>query len=173
MSPVQGDAVATRKRCRAAPGVLQGLPDPRHGFTLLELLVVLFLAALGAGAVTLAYRQPSAGALLKASAERAASRLRDLRVAAMATGVSQVALVDTARRVVHFSDRRQPLKLPPALGVRLTAAESEQRSPTAAGIRFFSNGSSSGGAITLHADRQGYEIRVNWLSGRVSTSALP
>jgi len=143
------------------------------GFTLFELLIVLFLVALCMGSVTLLYRQPSAGAQLKTAAVTTASRLRDLRVAAMSTSTERVAVIDTASRSMRFDDRRAPLQLSKSFSIRVTAAENEKRSPAATGIRFYPNGSSSGGTIVLRSKRQGYEIRVNWLTGRVSTSALP
>ncbi len=144
-----------------------------RGFTLFELLIVLALVALCMGAVTLLFRQPSAGAQLKTAAVTTASRLRDLRVAAMSTQTERLAVIDTNRRSVRFSDRRSTLQLPTSFSIRVTAAESEKKSPSAAGIRFYPNGSSSGGTIILRSKRQRYEVRVNWLTGRVSTSALP
>ncbi|MGB7120513.1 MAG: type II secretion system protein GspH, partial [Bradyrhizobium sp.] len=34
-------------------------------------------------------------------------------------------------------------------------------------IRFFASGISCGGAVTLARENVGYEVRVNWLTGRV------
>ena len=152
---------------------LQAANDKRLGFTLMELLVVLFLVAACLGSVTFLYREPSAGAKLKTAAIHMASRLRDLRVAAMSTHSERVAVIDTRRRSMRFSDRRAPLRLPRSLSIRVTAAESETRPPSAAGIRFFPNGSSSGGTIVLGSQRQRYEVRVHWLTGRVATTRLP
>jgi general secretion pathway protein H len=41
-----------------------------------------------------------------------------------------------------------------------------------AGVRFFPNGSSTGATIDLRTERQAYEVRINWLTGRVSTAAI-
>ncbi len=56
--------------------------------------------------------------------------------------------------------------------MEVTAADSEKRSPSIAGIRFYPNGSSTGGTIDLKMEGRAYEIRVNWLTGRVSTASV-
>jgi len=54
----------------------------------------------------------------------------------------------------------------------VTAADSERLSPVTAGLRYFPNGSSTGATIEFQAERQGYEVRINWLTGRVSVRAI-
>lgn len=142
------------------------------GFTLFEMLVVMAIIGMTAAALSTLYRSPSAGVRVRAEALLAASRLRDLRAAAMAAGGERVATIDAAARVIRFGDGRAPLALGRSIAVTVTAADSERGSPTTAGIRFFPNGSSSGATIKLSSERQAYEIRVNWLTGRVSTDAL-
>jgi general secretion pathway protein H len=141
------------------------------GFTLFEVLVVMIIIAMTAVAVASLYRGPSAGTQLKAAAMTIASRLRDLRAAAMATGSERVALIDVNHRVVRFGGDIQPLSLNQTIDVAVVSAESERASPGAAGVRFFPNGSSTGATIQLKSERQAYEIRVNWLTGRVSGRA--
>jgi general secretion pathway protein H len=142
------------------------------GFTLFEVLAVMAIVAMIAAALSTLYRSPSAGVEVRAEALLAASRLRDLRASAMAAGRERLATIDAASRVIRFNDGRDPLVLGRSIVVAVTAAESEQRSPTTAGIRFFPNGSSSGATIKLSTKRHASEIRVNWLTGRVSTDAL-
>ena len=83
-----------------------------------------------------------------------------------------MATIDTARRVMAFSDARAPLALQRGIAVTVTAADDEMTAPARANIRFYPNGSSSGAAIVFRLRDQGYEVRVNWLTGRVSTAAL-
>jgi general secretion pathway protein H len=145
--------------------------DARAGFTLIELLAVMMVASLVIGAISVAFRAPSPGTQLKTLAHVTASRLRDLRAAAMASRGERVATVDTARRVIGFGDARAPLTLQRGVAVTVTAADDEM-TPARARIRFYPNGSSSGAAIAFRSGGQGYEVRVNWLTGRVSTAAL-
>jgi general secretion pathway protein H len=146
--------------------------DAQAGFTLIELLAVMMVASLVIGAITVAYRAPSPGVQLKTVAHVTASRLRDLRAAAMASRGERVATIDTARRVIGFGDARAPLALQRGVAVSVTSADDEITTLARASIRFYPNGGSSGGAIAFRSGRQGYEVRVNWLTGRVSTAAL-
>jgi len=142
------------------------------GFTLFELLVVMVILGMAVVAVSAVYRKPSAGIQLKAAARLTASRLRDLRASAMATGRERVAMIDVGGRRIRFSDGRAPVDLDRSITVAVTAADSEKPSKSVAGVRFFPNGSSTGATIELRSERQGYEVRINWLTGRVSTAAL-
>jgi general secretion pathway protein H len=146
--------------------------DRRAGFTLVELLAVMMLASLVMAAISVAYRAPPPGAQLKTLAHVTASRLRDLRASAMAGRAERVATIDTARRVMAFSDARAPLALQRGVAVSIVAADEERPAPARASIRFYPNGSSSGATIAFRSGGQGYEVRVNWLTGRVSTAAL-
>jgi len=142
------------------------------GFTLFEVLVVMAVLMMAMTAVSALYRSPSAGLVLKSAAASMSSRLRDVRAAAMATGSERVANIDVNERRVSFGDGRAPLELDRALTLSVTAADSERRTAAVAGIRFFPNGSSSGATILLQSERLKYEVRVNWLTGRVSTAEI-
>lgn len=142
------------------------------GFTLFEILVVMAVLVMAMVAVSALYRSPSPGTVLKTAAASLSSCLRDLRTAAIATGSERVASIDVDGRTLSFSDGRSPLQLDRSLVLSVTAADSEQRAPGVAAVRFFPNGSSSGATIQLKSERQKYEVRVNWLTGRVSTAAI-
>ena len=88
-----------------------------------------------------------------------ASRLRDLRAAAMTTGSERVATIDVNSRAVRFSDGRAPLELSHTIAIAVTGAESERSSAALSGVRFFPNGSSSGATIQFKSERQAYEVR--------------
>lgn len=142
------------------------------GFTLFEMLAVLVIVALTAGAISMLYRTPSSDAQLKTASLMAASRLRDIRSGAMISGTDRVAVIDVVSKSIEFSNGISPLKLPLSIDLDVMSADSERLSPTAAGIRFFPNGSSTGGTINLRSRDKAYEIRINWLTGRVSSAAI-
>ncbi len=142
------------------------------GFTLVEILAVMSIAALSLAAVSFLYSSPSGATKVKSAALMTASRLRDLRAAAMSRGEERVARIDPHSRVMLFGDGRPELRVDPSIDIQVTSAEGESTTPQTAGVRFYPNGSSSGATIKLSADRQTYEIRVNWLTGRVSASPL-
>lgn len=142
------------------------------GFTLFEVLAVMVIVGMMVAAVSAVYRPGSGTLEVRAAAMLTASRLRDLRSSAITSGKDRVVTIDVDSRLVQFNDGRSPVAINRAITVAVTGADSERRSPTTAGIRFFPNGSSTGATIKLSSERQAYEIRVNWLTGRVSTAAL-
>jgi general secretion pathway protein H len=90
----------------------------------------------------------------------------------MISGMDRVAVIDVAQRAIEFGNGIPPLLFSRSIDLDVVAADSERRSPSSAAIRFFPNGSSTGGTINLKSKGNAYEIRVNWLTGRVSTAAL-
>lgn len=118
------------------------------------------------------YRAPSPRAEVKAAATLIAARMRDLRASAMAVGDERQAVIDVNAKALRFSDGRPPLQLSRKVELSVTGAESEASSAAQAGVRFFPNGSSSGATIKIQSEGQKYEVRVNWLTGRVSLAAL-
>ena len=144
----------------------------RSGFTVLELLVVMVVVAVAASSVLVLYRKPSAAMEVKAAALVTASRFRDLRALAVSTGTQRAAQIDVARRVITYGDGRAPVNINRAITMTVTAADSETLSSSRAGLRYFPNGSSTGATIEFHAERQSYEVRINWLTGRVSAGAI-
>lgn len=142
------------------------------GFTLIEMLAVLVIIALAAGAVSTLYRAPSGASQVKTAALLAASRLRDLRSGAMTSGADTIAEIDTANRILSFGPRIAPILLSSAVELVVTSADSERRSDFLSGIRFFPNGGSTGGAILFKSRGAAYELRINWLTGRVSTTLV-
>ena len=142
------------------------------GFTLFEMLAVMVVLGMAIVAVSALYQGPSPGVQVKAAAQLTASRLRDLRATALSTGSARTATIDVNGREIRFSDGRPSLQLGQSIGVAVTGAESERLAKGIAGVRFFPNGSSTGATIVLRSERQGYEVRINWLTGRVSTTAL-
>ncbi|SFV33460.1 GspH/FimT family pseudopilin [Hyphomicrobium facile] len=142
------------------------------GFTLVEILAVMSVAVVAAGAISFAFRNPSPGLKVKNAAMMTASRLRDLRATAMARGEERVVQIEPVHRLIRFDDGRPDLRLDPSIDIAVTSADGERGSAQSAGIRFFPNGSSTGATIKMGSQKTVYELRVNWLTGRVSMSAL-
>ena len=142
------------------------------GFTLIEVLAVLVIIAMTAASISTLYSSQSGGAQLKTAALLAASRLRDVRAKAMTSGAESLAAIDVGGHTMQFSDGSAPVAFARSMKIEVMSADSENRDPSVAGIRFYPNGSSTGGTINLEMEGRAYEIRVNWLTGRVSTTAL-
>jgi general secretion pathway protein H len=58
--------------------------------------------------------------------------------------------------------------VPPAIRLTLLTARREQIDETQGRIRFFPDGTSTGGAVRLRREARAYEVAVDWFDGRVS-----
>jgi general secretion pathway protein H len=140
---------------------------PAKGFTLFELLVVLVLLALIA-AVSAPYLSKGLGrAEAKGSAQDVAAALRRARSKAVVRNADVVLTVDVNQRSFRIAGA-EPHDLPAALKIELFTAQTEQISDDVGNIRFFSDGSSTGGEIVLGNGRSKFHVQVDWLTGRVS-----
>lgn len=139
----------------------------RAGFTLIELLVVLAVLGLLMTLVPPLIGAAVPGVELKAAARRSAAGMRLARQEAIRTGrdAAWVLNVDTRSFEVTGSQRR--VRLPAGVALRLEAAEREMDGEGSGAIRFFPDSSSTGGVLTLARDGRGYQVGVDWLTGRV------
>ena len=138
------------------------------GFTLLEVVIALVIAAVGyailAGVV---FRGPSAYDL-KVSARSLAAALRQAQSTAMATRRDTTLTLDVDAREFAVTGESQPHKLADGLDLKLYTAQSEVESARRGAIRFYPDGSSTGGRITVALGERKYLVDVDWLTGRVS-----
>jgi general secretion pathway protein H len=65
------------------------------------------------------------------------------------------------------------VKLPTDMTLRLTTAEQEVTGANTGGIRFFADGSSTGGHISVLQDRREWRINVGWLTGEIELDEHP
>ena len=140
----------------------------QRGFTLLEIVVVLALAGI-MYAVLLAV--PGRGAStqdLKAAARLLASGLRQAQTTAMVTRRDQVLTVDLDAREFVMPGETEARKLPENIELKLYTAQSEVASQNKGGIRFYPDGSSTGGRITVSSGERKFLVDVDWLTGRVA-----
>ncbi len=139
-----------------------------RGFTLLEMMVVLTLAALMLALVPPFISGRGSAVELKASARELAAALRFTRGQAITRHRETVLTLDAGRRRYTVSGRQRPRSLPKGIDITLIAARSEQIADKVASIRFFPDGSATGGQITLSGGKQKYIVDINWLTGRVA-----
>jgi general secretion pathway protein H len=138
------------------------------GFTLLELLLVLVIAATGYALLVRFAGGGLSGAQLKGAARTVAAGLRDARGQAIASQESVALAVDLDKRTIEVSGAGQPRELPERLEIQLYTAQSEVASERKGAIRFYPDGSSTGGRVTLAAGERRLLVDVDWLTGRVS-----
>jgi general secretion pathway protein H len=137
------------------------------GFTLIELLAVLSILALVAVFVV-----PSLGGgevlEMKSAARSLAAGLRHTRNQALNNNRSAAMAVDVGKREFRLPGEKRVRKLPEQIDIVLFTARSEQQGQQEGAIRFFPDGSSTGGRVTLSGQRVRFLVDVDWLTGKVS-----
>jgi general secretion pathway protein H len=140
----------------------------QRGFTLLEILIVLVIAAV-AMSIVLAFSGKGASAAdLKAAARALASGLRATQSTAMATRRDALLTLDVDAREFSFTGDARPHRLPDGVDMKLYTAQSEVESTRKGSIRFYADGSSTGGRITVSTGERKFLVDVDWLTGRVT-----
>ena len=138
------------------------------GFTLIEVIVVMAIAATALALVgSIVFRGPSTQDL-KAAARTLASGLRHAQTTAMATRRDALLTLDLDAREYYLPADARGHKLPDGLELKLFTAQSEAVSEKKGAIRFYPDGSSTGGRITVQAGERKFLVDVDWLTGRVS-----
>ncbi|HTS93553.1 MAG TPA: GspH/FimT family pseudopilin [Stellaceae bacterium] len=139
-----------------------------RGFTLMEMVVVLAVLALVLALVPPLLGGSRARAELEASARAIVAGLRETRALAMTQGRAQVFALDLAKGLYRGAGEKGTQSLPPGVQSALVTAAGERIGAAAAGIRFFPDGSSTGGRVTLARDGRRIEIAIDWLTGRIA-----
>lgn len=140
---------------------------PTSGFTLVELLVVMVIAALILGLVGTSISRNISGAEMRNAAGKLTASLRYTRTRAILDKEETVFTVDTENRS-YKAPKRDEVILPEGMKVALTTARSELTSENVGGIRFYPDGGSTGGFVELNANGRIYRINVAWMTGEAS-----
>jgi general secretion pathway protein H len=142
-------------------------PWGAQGFTLLELIVALGIMALGV-AVALPYLQGTrAGHQLRATAFEIAGQMRDARATAQARNIDQAVILDVGNRRLWLDGSATRRTLPPRMAVDVEVPVAEQLAANVVRVRFFADGSASGGKLVLRDGGRRATVSVNWLTGDV------
>ena len=138
-----------------------------RGFTLVELLVVLLIMSVLLVAAPIAFDRVLPGLQLRSDARNVASVLREARAQAIRANREATVTVDVAERTYYLGDDGTSQRFSEGVTVTLKTAESELLEPDVGRIRFFPDGTSTGGMVSLDRGGRTYNIAVDWLYGRV------
>ena len=140
----------------------------QHGFTLLEILIVLVIGVLLVALVPPLLSGMSGATELRGAARQLAAGLRNARNEAVVRQQEAVLTLDLERRRFGVTGDPREIALPESVALKLYTAQSELLDSATGGIRFFPDGSSTGGAITVSGPKLAYRVNVDWLTGTVA-----
>ena len=154
---------ATRQ-CRLTP--IRRRRAGARGVSLLEMLLVIALIAAASVLAAAAFSGGVGGMQLRAAAKEIAAQLRYTRTRAISTGTAQEFVIDPGAHTWEGADGRHGA-IPPKLRLVFTGARQLQPSPGEGAIRFFADGSSTGGRVQVGLKDAAWNIDVAWLTGQV------
>jgi len=140
---------------------------PDSGFSLIELMVVMVLVVGLFGLVGTSISRSVGGAELRNEVREIIAGLRHTRGQAIVKRTEMVFRAD-ADKLTWQAAGRERQQLPDGLDITLTTARSEMTGENAGGIRFFPDGSSTGGSVLLSVDDRKWYVTVGWLTGEIS-----
>lgn len=143
--------------------------SPRsEGFTLFEMLLTLALAAALTMLVVPNFGPAIDSARLKSASRNIASALRQTRTLAIKQRRDVRLTLDIHQHVYRISGESRVFRLPEEVELKLFTADSEIIDQGRGSVRFFPDGSSTGGRVTLMAGERKRIVDVNWLTGHVT-----
>ena len=140
----------------------------QRGFTLLEVLVALVIGVLLVAVTPPLLSGMSGATELRGAVRQLAAGLRNARNEAVTRQQEAVLLLDLAGRRFAVSGDSRTVALPSSVALQLYTAQSELLDAEQGRIRFFPDGSSTGGAITVSGPKLAYRVNVDWLTGAVA-----
>jgi general secretion pathway protein H len=143
----------------------------QQGFSLLEMVCVIAIIALVAAVLLPMVPRQTSRARLQAYAMQAATLLKSDRSAAIRRGVDVATLVDPHAHAIRAGASREILQLPDDVRFDALLPQSCRQRAALSVISFFPDGMSCGGTIALSRLDTAYEIRVNWLTGRIEMNS--
>jgi general secretion pathway protein H len=155
-------------------------PRLERGFTLLELVLVVMLIALMFTLVPRLFGSGVSGTELKSNVRALAAAMKLARDSAINTRREAFVTVNVESREFTTTFENKTHKLNEQLTMKLFTSQADQINEQTASFRFYPDGSSNGGRVSVAAgevsggagNAREFAIDVDWLTGRVTVSDL-
>lgn len=158
-------AVACRVRRPAPPASAQ------RGFSLLELIAVMVLIAIAVTVASISISNSLGSAKIQAASRDLVAALRYTRGQAIVKGEQKTLDVDL-EAMSYTVPGKSAVKFPDKIEVKLLTAQNELIHEKAGRIRFYPDGSSTGGHVSIIAGTREWRVNVGWLTGEVDLEEL-
>jgi len=140
---------------------------PAEGYTLLEMLVVLGLLGLILSITVPWSFQGMQSRKLNEQGRMIITMLKTARTEAIVKNKESVVEADLTRNLISIREGGEQHALDKKLTLKMLTARQEAVGEKGA-IRFFANGSSTGGMVILQGGGRSVEVHVDWLTGKIS-----
>ena len=151
-------------RTRTLPA---GRPASQQGFTLLELLVVLAIIGFTLSLIPGFILRDGASVTMDRAVGAVADGLRSARNQAVLENRENLFAIDVERRQFRAGFQAVPVQIGGDIALGLVTAKRELSGENSGRIRFFPDGSSTGGRIVLVNEGDRREVEVDWLTGEI------
>jgi len=143
------------------------LKNPQKAFSLLEVLVVMVFIAVIAGFVTSSMTKSLRKTKIRAVSKNLLSALRYTRGQAIVKH-EQKTITFNVKEKTYKAPRKKTVQIPDEIDINVYTADSDVVDESTGSIRFFSDGSSTGGWVKLTYGEKIWQINVNWLTGEIA-----
>jgi general secretion pathway protein H len=144
----------------------QRRPSNTRGFTLLEMIVVLLIIATMATLLGTSIVGRLDSVKIATAARDLTAALRHTRSQAILHREEKFLEVNLENKT-YLAPGRGPVELPESMELKLLTAQSEVTSDKVGRIRFFADGGSTGGRVTLISGARTWKVNVSWLTGEI------
>jgi general secretion pathway protein H len=134
------------------------------GFSILEMLIVLAIVSMVAAVARPLFHGVPDAVKFRASVRDAINAFKSARVAAITRNTEAVMTIDLESRSLSSPSVANAI-IPADIEIHLKVAAIEQQGASRGGVRFYSDGSSTGGELILTMRQRTSSICVNWLTG--------
>jgi general secretion pathway protein H len=141
--------------------------EAQRGFTLLEMVCVLAMIAMISAVLLPFIPHQTSRSRLQAYALQTATLLKADRNAAIRHQAEVATSVDAGTRSIRSGSTTETIHIPDDVRFDALLPQTCQHHAALSTISFFANGMSCGGTIALTRLDTGFEVRVNWLTGRI------
>ncbi len=143
------------------------LTKAHTGFSLLEILIVMVFIAVIAGFVSSSMTKSLKKAKIRAVSKNLVSALRYTRGQAIVKH-EQKTISFNVKEKTYKAPRKKTVHIMDEMELYVFTADSDIANESEGSIRFFSDGSSTGGWVKLIYGEKIWKINVNWLTGEIS-----